>query len=115
MATKANKTIDNELIANERDATLIRRKIAIDFRKQEEATIRIPPLYKPYFGRVLPIMIQGIEVAIPVDGNAYKVPKVFADRALVLMTNQDELIQKGERASDVKNNYEQSPGDLVLF
>lgn len=60
-------------------------------------------------------MIQGIEVAIPVDGKAYKVPKVFAARAKIIMSNQDELIEKCENASNVQKNFESEPGELTLF
>lgn len=111
-----NASVEAHAKKLEMNANLIRRSIAKDFKEQEEEFVKIPPLYKKYFGRVLPIMIQGVEVAIPVDGKAYKVPKVFAARAKIIMNNQDELIQKCEQASKIHNNFDgEEPGSLTLF
>lgn len=111
-----NASVEAHAEQLEMNANLIRRSIAKDFKEQEEEFVKIPPLYKKYFGRVLPIMIQGVEVAIPVDGKSYKVPKVFAARARIIMHNQDELIQKCENASNVQNNFDGGePGSLTLF
>ena len=116
MAKKeTNASIEASAKRLEVRADQVRRQIAKEFKEQELDTIMIPPLYKPYFGKVLPIMIQGVEVAIPVNGKAYKVPKVFASRARVLMHTQDELIEKAHRAADIKSNFEHSPGELTLF
>ena len=112
---ESEAAVEAEAIKLELSANLVRRQIAKEFKEQEREHIQIPPLYKPYFGKILPIMIQGIEVAIPVDGKAYEVPRVFADRARILMANQDEMIQKGERAANFQNNIESSPGELTLF
>ena len=116
MAKKeTNASIEASARVLEIHADRIRRQIAKDFKNQELETVMIPPLYKPYFGKVLPIMIQGVEVAIPVNGKAYKVPKVFAARARVLMHTQDELIEKSQRAADIQSNFEKSPGELAIF
>ena len=115
MAKKESTTVEMEAKYDERSAELIRRQIAKDFRGMEKVYIKIPPLYKPYFGKVLPIAINGIEVAIPVDGRAYLVPKAYADRAQVLMSNQDELLERGKSMNDVQKHFENTPGELNIF
>ena len=95
-----------------------RRALASKFRNEEKVDIKIPPLYKPYFGRIMTVSINGISCAIPVDGKNYKVPKSFAEEAQIRMFKQDELLEKQERLTDSsknRNNFENYPGELALF
>lgn len=118
MAKKDNKTnitVEQQARRNEVSVELARKQLAKKFKDMEKVYVKIPPLYKPYFGKVLPISINGIEVAVPVDGKAYLVPKVFADRAQVLMSNQDELLERGKKMSDVQKHFEKTPGELNIF
>lgn len=110
-----NAVVEQEARRNEKSAELVRRQLAKDYREMEKIYVKIPPLYKPYFGKVLPISINGIEIAIPVDGKAYLVPKAYADRAQILMSNQDEMLERGKRMGDVQKNFETTPGELTLF
>ena len=119
MATKKDNiseaSIELQARQNEKSAELARRQLAKDFREMEKVYVKIPPLYKPYFGKVLPIAINGIEIAIPVDGKAYLVPKAYANRAKILMSNQDDLFERGKKMSDIQNNVESTPGELTIF
>lgn len=114
MANKKTSTMDMMVAKVEKG----RRELATEFRNEEKVSVKIPPLYKPYFGRVLTISINGISCAIPVDGQVYEVPKSFAEEANVRMFRQDELIQKQEKLTESaksKNNFENYPGELALF
>ena len=119
----ANKKMTEADIVRESDKKVVevekgRRTLATEFRNEEKVPIKIPPLYKPYFGRVMTISINGISCAIPVDGQVYQVPKSFAEEANVRMFKQDELLQKQEALSEAsknRNNFENYPGELALF
>ena len=92
-----------------------RKALAKSFRQQDKVPIQISPLYRPYFGRVHTVTINGISVAIPCDGKTYMVPASFAEEVKVRIYKQDQLIQKKNRLGDVRNNFEASPGELNLF
>lgn len=119
----ANKTKTEADVVKETEQMVVdvekgRRMLAVDLQKEEKVPVKIPPLYKPYFGKVMTISINGISCAIPVDGQTYHVPKTFAEEANVRMFRQDELIQKQAKMSDAVNNktaFESYPGELALF
>lgn len=121
MANKKNaEVIEEATVVKESDKNVAkaeynRRKLGDKFKKEEKVSITIPPLYKPYFGKVMTVSINGISCAIPVDGKAYKVPKSFAEEANIRMYRQNELMEKATRLGDVQNNFETSPGELALF
>lgn len=108
---KAVKESDAAVASAERD----RKALARTFKEQEKEPVQISPLYRPYFGRVMTVTINGVSVAIPCDGKTYYVPKTFAEEAKVRIFRRDRLIQKKNRLGDVKNNFETSPGELNLF
>ena len=116
----ANKKVTEAEIVKESDKNVAtaergRRSLGVKFREEEKDSVSIPPLYKPYFGKVMTISINGISCAIPVDGKTYKVPKSFAEEARIRMFRQNEMLEKQAKMSDVKNNFETSPGELALF
>lgn len=92
-----------------------RRELAKVFKGQKKVPVSIPPLYKPYFGRVMTVFLNGVSIAIPCDGKTYEVPASFAEEIQIRIDNQNELIQKKSKLSDVSNNFETSPGALNLF
>ncbi len=108
---KAVRESDVAVANAERD----RKALAKSFKEQEKVPVQISPLYRPYFGRVMTVTINGVSVAIPCDGKTYYVPKTFAEEAKVRIFKRDRLIQKKNRLGDVSNNFETSPGELNLF
>lgn len=120
MAKKAESSVFEAAIIAEsnRDvnkAEKERKALARAFKNQKKVSVSISPLYKPYFGNVMTVTLNGTSVAIPCDGKSYEVPESFAEEIMVRISNQDELIQKQRRMSDVKRNFETSPGELQLF
>lgn len=105
------KESDRAVAASERE----RKALARAFRAQDKVPVQISPLYRPYFGRVMTVTINGISVAVPCDGKTYEVPASFAEEVQVRIYKQDRLIQKKNRLGDVQNNFEASPGELNLF
>ena len=116
----ANKKLTEAQVVEESNRNVAkfekgRRGLSEKFKKEEKVSVAIPPLYKPYFGKVMTISINGISCAIPVDGKTYTVPKSFAEEAKVRMFRQNEMLEKQRKLSDVQNNIESSPGELALF
>ena len=96
-------------------AEMKRRSLVTQFREQEKVAVSISPLYKPYFGKVMTVTINGISCAVPVDGKTYKVPFSFAEEVEARKRKQDELLEKKKGMGNVQNNFETSPGELTLF
>lgn len=92
-----------------------RKQLAASFKQQETVPVSVSPLYRPYFGRVMTVTINGASIAIPVDGKTYKVPASFAEEIKIRIYRQDQLFAKKRRLSDVQNNFEASPGELHIF
>ncbi len=107
--------IINESNKNVAEAEKDRRALAEVFKKQKKVAVSISPLYKPYFGKVMTVTINGISCAIPVDGKTYKIPASFAEEVEVRKFRQDKLIEKKKNMSNFQNNFETSPGELTLF
>ena len=96
-------------------AEMKRRTLAAHYMNQDKVAVSISPLYKPYFGKVMTVTINGVSCAVPVDGKTYKIPRSFAEEVEARKYRQDELLEKKRNMSDVKNNFETSPGELTLF
>lgn len=92
-----------------------RKELAKSLKKQEYVPVQVSPLYRPYFGRVMTVTINGASIAIPCDGRTYKVPRTYAEEIKVRIYRQDQLFAKKRRLSDVTNNLEASPGELQIF
>ncbi len=115
----ANKKLEAEITKesnkNVAEAEAERRKLSEFFKKQEKVPVSISPLYKPYFGKVMTVTINGISCAVPVDGKTYKIPESFAEEVEIRKFRQDKLFEKKKHMSDIQNNFESSPGELELF
>lgn len=116
---KSNAVFEAEITASSNKAVAEgekeRRLLAQAMKKQEKVPVSVSPLYRPYFGRTMPVTINGTSIYVPCDGKTYMVPRMFADEIKVRISNQDELFAKKRRLSDVSNNFEASPGELRIF
>ena len=123
MAGKPQKTIptvpdiNQEPVVTGRKATKpVARKMTMQeyYRTEEQMEVMLSPMYQNHFGKVMPVCINGITVAIPVDGKVYKVPKTFASEINRRRVAIDASLETAERMADVSNNGEQYPGALNL-
>lgn len=112
---KIEASIEAESNKNVASAERERKLLAQCFKKQEPISVSIPPLYKPYFGKIMTVTIQGVSIAIPVDGRSYKIPESFAEEVKIRISNQNELFEKHNSMSDITGNFESSAGELQLF
>ena len=56
-----------------------KHELAQQYKAMEQVKVTISPFYAPYFGNVMPIVINGISVHVPCDGKVHSIPKVYAD------------------------------------
>ena len=94
-----------------------KRKISLkqEYLAQEKIPVTISPMYKPYFGEVMELVINGIYVSIPCDGRAHEVPKTFASEANYRIYAVDNEQRRADRMADVANNHESIGGEINFF
>jgi hypothetical protein len=102
----------NEEVTN---AELRRKQLIKDYKDEDLVDIYLSPMYKPYFGNVMRVMINGISIYFKVDGSTQKVPKSFADEITQRRLAVDSILNKQHKMADIPNNVETSPGEINLF
>lgn len=109
-AKSATKS-DNYII----ESQLRKKRLAEFYRNEEKVPMMLSPMYRPYFGNVMRVMINGISIFFPVDGTTHQIPKTFADEIASRRKQVDALIVKQNRMADITKNAETNPGELNLF
>lgn len=92
-----------------------RKSLLKKYKEEEKVSIYLSPLYQPYFGKVMRVMINGISVYIKVDGSPHMIPRSFADEVHARRMRIDESLARQRRLSNVSANGEGAPGELELF
>jgi hypothetical protein len=90
-------------------------KLRAQYDSEPKVSIYLSPMYRPYFGRTMRVMINGISIYMPVDGSTHQVPQTFADEITRRRMCIDAMLTKQHRMSDIQSNYERAPGELSLF
>ena len=119
--TAANdESMDFEFHARKSNQTLLikdhkRKALAEVYRREPKRSVMVAPMYAPYFGKVMHIMINGVSVAVPCNGRPYDIPETFAGEAFRRINAINDQQRKAKRYSDVNANIEGAPGELALF
>ena len=116
MAKSKSEVELNQDIKKAQIAAQTRKKELLTiYRDEEKVPIHISPMYRPHFGNVMTMTINGITIAVPVDGTSHNVPKTFAEHIMARITKVDSIIKKTETMANVSGNFERNPGELKLF
>lgn len=84
------------------------------YRNEPKVAISISPFYAPYLGKVLRQIVNGIVVDVPCDGQTYYINETHASHIITKIKRVDAMISRQNKAGDVKNNFEYSPGQLHI-
>lgn len=113
------KMADVEIIKANREIAQAsaRRKELIRYYKNEKKVITyLSPMYRPHFGNVMTVTINGISIRFAVDGSKQAVPATFADEIERRRRNVDAIEKKQTRMASVKENEDKgSIGSLSLI
>lgn len=118
--SRANTVIDTTAVNNELNAKvtaleLTRKKVSEKYQKEPKVTVSGSPMYRPYFGNNMPIIINGVAVFVPLDGQQYEIPESFAAVFLDRISRIDEQINMRKRMSAVSENIEAYAGEKSLI
>lgn len=92
-----------------------RKELLKHYRNEKLVPMYLSPMYRPYFGNVMRVMINGISIFFKVDGSTQQVPQTFADEIARRRMAVDNLLSKQNKMADVSYNVEMTPGGLQLF
>jgi hypothetical protein len=96
------------------NAEVRRKKLLQTYRNEEKVPMYLSPMYRPYFGNVMTVGINGISIFFKVDGSIQHVPKTYADDITARRIAIDAMLTKQHKMADIANNHESSPGELEL-
>lgn len=85
------------------------------YLSQPKVAVTISPMYKPYFGEVMEVIINGIYISVPCDGRHHEIPETFADEVNRRIMAVDESNRRADQMADVANNREEVQGDIQFF
>jgi|GEM_PF-2878645 len=91
-----------------------KKRLLQHYRNQEKVPMYLSPMYRPYFGNVMQVSLNGISIFFKVDGSVQKIPKDFADEITARRMAIDAILTKQSKMADISKNYESSPGELDL-
>jgi len=111
----ATKSMEEVAAPSLIDAQKQKQDVFHQYMYEERVDMYLSPTYRPYFGNVMPVTINGVTIEFPVDGSTHSIPKTFADEIANRRVLIDKINFKTERMSDVQSNFEYVPGDLELI
>ena len=114
MASKVSDTVAKEASKALLDAETTRKQLLAVYSKQDKVDVYLSPMYRPYFGNVMRVSINGISIFFKVDGTTQKLPSTFADEVTARRMAVDNLLNRQNKMASIANNYESSPGELAL-
>lgn len=92
-----------------------RKQLHKIYMHQEKVPMYMSPMYRPYTGNVMRVMINGISIFFKVDGSTQLIPKTFADEVVRRRKAIDRQLSRLNKMSNVPQNNESAPGELNLF
>lgn len=85
------------------------------YRGEKKVAVQGSPMYRPYFGNNMPIILNGIAVYVPLDGQQYEIPESFAAIFFDRISRIDEQINMRKQMSAISDNIEAYAGERNLI
>lgn len=92
-----------------------RKALVKTYTEEEKVPMYLSPMYRPYFGNVMPVSINGLVIYFPVDGKTYTIPTTYADEIVRRRMAIDDILTKQSKMANIASNNETAPGELKLF
>lgn len=92
-----------------------RRSVAVTYKNEKKVAVQGSPMYRPYFGNNMPIIINGVAIYVPLDGQQYEIPESFAAVFLDRISRVDEQIRVRKQMASVSENSESYAGEKSLI
>lgn len=91
-----------------------RKDLVKKYTEEPRVPVILAPQYAVYFGNVMRVTINGISIAVRVDGSTQKVPQTFADEIHRRRRLVDKQLLRMKRMANIPVNAEKTPGELTF-
>lgn len=85
------------------------------YKAEKKVTVQGSPMYRPYFGNVMAIILNGIAIHVPLDGQQYEIPESFAAVFRERISRIDEQRNMRSNMANVAANHETYAGEKSLI
>lgn len=85
------------------------------YKNEKKVPVQGSPMYRPYFGNNMPIIINGIAIYVPLDGQQYEIPESFAAIFFDRISRIDEQINMRKQMAAISDNIEAYAGERNLI
>ena len=85
------------------------------YKAEKKYKVKGAPAYQAHFGSVMSIVINGVLIAVPLDGRSYGIPESFAQVFNSRIRQIDNMALQQSALADVANNIESMPGEKDLI
>ena len=92
-----------------------RKSVAVTYKNEKKVAVQGSPMYRPYFGNNMPIIINGVAIYVPLDGQQYEIPESFSAVFLDRISRVDEQIRVRKQMASVSENSESYAGEKSLI
>lgn len=92
-----------------------RKHVADLYKAEKKVTVTGSPMYRPYFGNNMAVVVNGIAVYVPLDGQPYEIPETFAAVFVDRIARVDEQINMRKRMAAISSNSEAYAGEKELI
>ena len=91
------------------------RRLVEYYRNEKKIPVQGSPMYRPYFGNNMPIILNGIAIFVPLDGQQYEIPESFAAIFFDRISRIDEQINMRKQMAAISDNIEAYAGERNLI
>lgn len=92
-----------------------RKSVAESYKNEKQVTVKGSPMYRPHFGNNMPIILNGIAIYVPLDGQQYAIPESYAAIFHERLARVDEQERMRRQMSSVSENNEAYAGEKSLI
>lgn len=91
------------------------RRLVDYYKNEKKVPVQGSPMYRPYFGNNMPIILNGIAIFVPLDGQQYEIPESFAAIFFDRISRIDEQINMRKKMAAISDNVEAYAGERNLI
>ena len=91
------------------------RRLVDYYKNEKKIPVQGSPMYRPYFGNNMPIILNGIAIFVPLDGQQYEIPESFAAIFFDRICRIDEQINMRKKMAAISDNVEAYAGERNLI
>ena len=108
-------TLKQNLDVQVRSLDNMKRQLAKQYTEEPKEVVMGSPLYQKDFGRQMRIVINGIALFVPLDGQQYKIPATFAAEFMTRLALVDEKERNRRSLANIQGNGEAYAGERGLL